>query len=335
MTDRTTPAPGSDARRHVPAANRVPDAVVIGHGPVGAALTEQLLAAGARVRVVTRSGSGPADAERVAADAMDPAAVARAVGDAPVVHMAFHAPAYSARVWAATLPRMERSVLAHARRTGATVVAPESLYAFDADAGPVTAATPLRPRSRKGEIRRDLMRARDDSGVRVLSVVAGDFVGPRVLTAHAGERLLRPLLAGRTLRPVGDPDLPHAFTHVPDLARAMVAVAALPGAGHEVLVAPSAGSITTRALVDALASAAGVEVPRIAPMGAGLLRAVGLVVPSVREISEIAYQFTQPFEVDARADQERLGVLATPWPQAAVETVAWWRGLAVAGASAR
>lgn len=317
MTGPSTPTPTS---------RPTPDAVVIGYGPVGATIVEELLQSGAHVRVVTRSGSGPDAAERVRADALDPDAVARAVGDAPVVHMSFHAPAYSAKVWAATLPRMERSVLDHARRTGARVVAPESLYAFDADAGPITARTPLRPRSRKGEVREALLAARSASGVRVVSVVAGDFVGPRVLMAHAGDRLLAPLLAGRTLRPVGDPDLPHAFTHVPDLARAMIAAGSLAGSGHEIVMAPSAGSITMRDLAAAMAAAAGVEVPRVSPMSPAFLRAVGLVVPSVREIAEIAYQFAQPFEVDARADQARLGLSATPWPRAAQETVAWWRG---------
>ncbi|TGO04006.1 NAD-dependent epimerase/dehydratase family protein [Serinibacter arcticus] len=308
-----------------PAPRTTPDAVVIGYGPVGAGLVDRLLESGARVRVLTRSGSGPATTERVRADVLDPDSVARAVGDAPVIHMAFHAPAYSAKVWADTLPGMERNVLDHARRTGATVVAPESLYAFDADGGPITAATPLRPRSRKGEVRKALLAARTASSVRIVSVVAGDFTGPRVLAAHAGDRLLEPLLAGRTLRPVGDPDLPHAFTHVPDLARAMIAASALAGAGHEVVMAPSAGSITMRDLAGAMATAAGVEMPRVAPMSPALLHALGLVVPSLREIAEVAYQFTQPFEVDASAGEARLGVVATPWPQAARETVAWWR----------
>ena len=162
--------------------------------------------------------------------------------------------------------------------------------------------------------------------MRVVSVVAGDFCGPRVLLAHAGDRLLAPLLAGRTLRPVGDPDLPHAFTHVPDLARAMIAAGSLTGSEHEIVMAPSAGSITMRDLARAMAEAAGVVMPRVSPMSPSFLRAVGLVAPSVREIAEIAYQFAQPFEVDARAGEARLGVGATPWALAAQETVAWWRG---------
>lgn len=300
------------------------EAVVIGNGPVGSTVTAQLLAAGRTVRVVTRSGSGPDGAERVRADALDPDATAAAIEDAPQVFVAFHAP-YSAKAWAAVLPRMEASVLDHVRRTGATVAIVESLYAFDGGRSPYSASSPLQPRSRKGAIRRQLIEARSNSGARVVSVVAGDFYGPRVLVSHGGERLVRPVLTGRTVRPVGDPDQPHAFTHMPDLARAMVAAAALPGRGHELVMAPNAGSVSMRELVGVTARAAGVAAPRIAPMTPGFLRTLGVVVPILRELADVQHQFTQPFEVDTGADQARLGIAATPWEDAAAQTVDWWR----------
>lgn len=306
-----------------------PDAVVLGLGPVGATIAAHLLEQGRAVRVVTRSGSGPEGAERVRADVLDHDALARAISDAPAIHMAFHAP-YDARSWARLLPAMEAGVLAHAARTGAAVATAESLYAFDPATSPFTAASPQRPPSRKGAVRRTLLAARGASRARVTSVVAGDFVGPRVLMSHAGERMVLPLLSGGTFRPVGDVDLPHAFTHVPDLAAAMVAATQARGAddGHVLVLAPHAGPISMRELVALFAATAGVPTPRLAPMSQRLLSAVGLVVPSVREIAEVTYQFTQAFEIDvdaATADARALGLTATPWPEAIAETVAWWR----------
>ena len=301
-----------------------PDAVVIGYGPVGATVVDQLIGAGRRVRVVTRSGSGPNGAERIVADAGDPSAIAAAIGDSPSVYMCFHAP-YSAKAWAAMLPGMEAGVLAHAAATGAAVATAESLYAFDATAGPISATTPLRPVSRKGEVRRTLLAARTASDARVVSVVAGDFVGPRVVMAHAGDRMMVPLLAGKTLRPVGDIDQPHAFTHVPDLAAAMIRATTLDGIGHEVVMAPSAGSLTMRDLIARAAAAAEIDNPAVAPVSARLLALIGLLSPTMREVSEMSYQFTAPFEVDARDGERRLALAATPWEQAIAETVAWWR----------
>lgn len=301
-----------------------PDAVVIGYGQLGPLLTDQLLAKGRSVRVVTRSGAGPAGAEKIQADLLDPAATARAIGEAPLVFLCAHAP-YSAAVWADLLPRMESSVTGHAAATGAVVVTAESLYAWDDATRPITAETPFQPRSRKGQVRRDLMAARSCSGARVVSVVAGDFYGPGVLASHAGDRLLEPILHGTSARPVGNVDAPHAFTFTPDLTRAMIRAADLPGEGHQLVMAPNAGSISMRELATITAAEADRPVPRLKPYSIPMLRVVGLFSPMVREIADVAHQFTRPFEVDATASEDRLGLGATPWPQAAAETVAWWR----------
>lgn len=299
------------------------DAVVLGDGPVGRTTTDELQHRGARVRVVTRSGSGPAGADLHRTDVADAASVAAAIGDAPLVVMATHAP-YRTAAWRDLLARMERPVLDHVARTGATLVLPESLYAFDAASGPISATTARLPRSPKGEVRRDLLTARDASGARIRSVVAGDFVGPRVRASAAGETMAGRIAAGKRPMGFGRADLPHAFTHVPDLVRAMLAATELPDAGHRVLMAPQAGSISQQELADGLADAAGVPRRRVMTLGAFSSAVVGAFVRDVRELREVMYQFTQPFEIDARADEALLDLSATPWDQAFKETVDWW-----------
>lgn len=299
------------------------DAVVIGHGPVGQTATAALLARGLRVRVITRSGSGPHDADRAAVDVLDPTATARAIGDVPLVVMASHAP-YRATVWAEVLAPMERNVLSHARHSGAVVALPESLYAFDADAGPINARTALRPRSRKGEVRRQLLIQRESSGARVRSVAAGDFVGPGVRGSIAGDFLIPRLLKGSTIRALGNPDLPHAYTYVPDLVAALIAAAELPDEGHQLLMAPNAGSLTHRELATGLAGAAGLPAPEVTRLPNWLTTMAGWFNGDLRELKEIRYQVETPFEVDTRADETRMGLTPTPWSTVFEETVAWW-----------
>lgn len=300
------------------------DAVVLGDGPVGRTAATDLLRRGTSVRVVTRSGSGPEGADLHRADITDEKQVAEAVGDTPLVVMATHA-VYRTKVWRDVLPRMERPVLAHVRRTGATLVLPESMYAFDPDTGPISATTPLRPAHPKGEVRRDLLRAREESGARVRSVVAGDFVGPEVRGSVAGETMAGRIAAGRRALSVGRTDLPHAYTHVPDLVRAMLAAADLPDEGHRLLMAPHAGSLTQQELADGLADAAGVPRRSILALGSMASAFVGAFVPDIREIRQIMRQFTEPFEIDARADEALLGLEATPWDESFDATMRWWR----------
>lgn len=301
------------------------DAVVLGYGQSGQHVVAALQARGSAVRVITRSGSGPSTAERVAADILDPVACAQAIGDAPQIYLCTQASVYSARTWSQELPVMQRNVLDHATATGAVVVCVENLYAFQADGTPITAQTPIAPRCKKGLVRERLMTERDASSVRIVSVAAGDFFGPGSWGSHAGDRMMKPLFAGKTVNPVGSLDQPHAFTYLPDLAEAMVRAADLPGTGHELLLVPNAGSITQRELTTRCAQAAGVEIPSMRALPLPLVRALGTVVPLLREVADVGYQMAEPFTVDTSKDEARLGMTATDWPEAVARTVEWWR----------
>lgn len=301
--------------------------VVTGAGPVGSTIALQLAEAGERVVLLTRSGSGPEHplVERRAGDAGRADVLDAALAGARAVHHCIHASRYDAATWRRELPVAEQAVLDAAGRVGAVVVFPESLYAYGAVTGPITEDTPRTARQGKPGVRTALLAARAASATATVSVAASDFYGPRVLTSHAGERMVPTVLAGRTMRVVGSADQPHSFTYVPDLAAAMIRAAADPALWGEVLHAPTAPALTQRELVAAFAAAGDVPVPRVGAIPAGLLRAVGLVHRDTRELAELAFQFAAPFELDSRRSEERLGVKPTSIEDGVRATVAWWR----------
>lgn len=307
--------------------NATATAVVIGAGPVGTTLALRLADRGRHVRLLTRSGSGPEHplVERRRADAADAAGLEEHLAGATAVFDCMHASAYRADVWRAELPRAERAVLAAAGRVGAVVVFPESLYAFGPVDGPMTEATPRRATSGKPAVRVELLAAREASGTPTVSVAASDFYGPHVRTAHAGERMLSAVLRGRTLYAIGDPDVAHSWTYVPDLADAMVAAADDEAHWNTFLMAPTAAPLTQRQLVAAYADAAGVPAPRVLGTPSWALAAVGALHRDTREVAEMAYQFTSPFVVDSRLTERRLGLEPTPVTEGVRATLAWWR----------
>ncbi len=63
-----------------------------------------------------------------------------------------------------------------------------------------------------------------------------------------------------------------------------------------------------------------IKLKRIPPL---MLSALGLFVPLMRELKEMAYQWEEPFMVDDRRFRARFGDLATPLDAGARETVAW------------
>jgi len=299
--------------------------VVTGAGPVGWTVAEQLAAAGHRVRVLTRSGGGPSHplVERHAVDVSGPAGLKELFRGAAAVFHCIHGSRYSAKAWAAELPGAEQTVLAAAGDAGAVVVFPESLYSYSEPDRPMREDSPREARGGKRGIRTALLEARAASATDTVSVAASDFFGPRVLGAHAGERMLKPVLAGRRLMVVGSADQPHSFTYVPDLAAAMISAARDPALWNRVWHAPTGPALTQRALAAAFAAAAGVRAPRVSAVPGWGLRAMGMLSPGMRELAETLYQFEHPFVMDSRASEAALGLQPTPLTQAAAATVAW------------
>jgi nucleoside-diphosphate-sugar epimerase len=301
--------------------------IVTGAGPVGWTIAEQLAAQGHPVRVLTRSGSGPEHplVERRPVDVSQRHLLEVEFDGAAAVFHCIHGSAYSARAWAAELPAAEQAVLAAAGAAGAVVVFPESLYSYDRPQPAMAEDSPRAAAGGKRGIRTQLLRARAASDTATVSVAASDFFGPRVRNAHAGERMVPAVLAGKTVRVMGRADLPHSFTYVPDLAAAMIQAAQRPEVWDSVLHAPTGAALSQEGLVRAFAAAAGVSAPKVGSVPGWLIRGLGIVLPDLRELAETLYQFEEPFVLESGHTQSALGLTPTPLADAAAQTVRWWR----------
>jgi nucleoside-diphosphate-sugar epimerase len=302
--------------------------VVVGAGQVGTALARQLLATGARVRVVSRSGRAVAGAEATAADATDARACAAAVDGAAVVYHCAH-PAYSVAAWRDTLPRLLETLMSAAGGAGARLVVLDNLYMLGRPAGPMSETTPMRPCTPKGEIRRALAERLADAvargQVRAVTGRASDFYGPDGVGTHFGEQFWRPALRGGTVRALADPDAVHSYHYIPDVARGLLTLGAAPDdAFGRTWMLPCQPAGTMRDLVAGFAAALGRPI-RVARTPRLVRRAIGLVVPVVREIEEVLYQWEAPFVVDDAAFRARFGAALTPPDEAARATVDWAR----------
>ncbi|MEN0130633.1 MAG: NAD-dependent epimerase/dehydratase family protein [Brevundimonas sp.] len=319
--------------------------VVLGKGPVGSTLASHLIGLGHEVVVVSRSGAPTeaatertrgsrtgtvrvhdASVHHVAADAANPSALSSvAVGAASIINAAN--PPYHR--WPQLWPALNESAMVAAERTGATLVTASNLYGYGEGSGVMTEDTPQRSTERKGAVRaqmwRDALERHDAGRIRATEVRASDYVGPQTPgPTHAGERLFGPLLAGKTLHPVGDPNQPHAWTYLPDYVAALAAAATLEQAWGRPWLAPTNAPLSFTELATRCAAEAGVALPKIAPTSPGTLRAIGVFVPPLREVALVAYQQTAPFVVDSTLSERVLGVSATSWSEIVTRATAWW-----------
>jgi nucleoside-diphosphate-sugar epimerase len=302
--------------------------VVFGAGQVGSALAGHLAGRGIAVRVVSRRR--PAALPGVdwrAADAADAEAAADAAKGAAVIYQCLNAP-YNQ--WPERFPPLQRGVLAAAERTGALLVSLENLYGYGPVAGhPMTEDLPLAATDVKGQVRAamtaELLAAASAGRVRIAIGRASDFFGPGVTQGSTlGERVFGNALAGQRADFIGNPGLPHTYSYVPDIAAGLATLGTDARAVGEVWHLPGPATVTTRALLDLLASQVGHQVGvRSVPKRA--VRALGLVNPMLRELAHTYYQFGEPFVLDTTKYQATFGAAGTPLDDAIAATLAWYR----------
>lgn len=300
--------------------------VVVGAGAIGTGVAEILAGQGKRVRILTRSGSGPSGVttERLAADASDGEVMARLAQGAAVIYNCANPPYHQ---WPDLWPPIARSLLGAAERTGAVLVTISNLYGYgparyslgtdgyDA-AHPMTEATPLATTGRKGMVRaqmwRDALAAHQDGRIRAAEVRACDYVGPGARSV-LGQRVVPRVLHGSGVSVLGRTDRPHTWSFTGDVARMAVVAGSDARAWGRAWHAPSGPPRTQREAVADLARAARLEPVPVRAIPGAVVRAAGLVSPLMRELAETRYQFSEDFVMDSRAAQDTFGLAPTPW----------------------
>lgn len=296
--------------------------IVLGAGQIGPRVAQRLLAAGHRVRIVRQSPREDfthPSLTWVHGDLRDEDFAARALEGAAVVYDCMN-PRYDR--WRTELLPIASGALHGAERAGAKLVALDCLYMYGRVDGAMREDTPMRPCSVKGELRRSLAELRLGADVDVAIGRASDFIGPGLDQAVFAERMFERILAGKTAECTGDPSMPHAYTYVDDVARGLVDLGTSDATG--VWHLPTNPARPTEVWVAELGAALGIEA-RAKRVPSYVLRGVGLFMPVLRELVEMAYQWEMPFEVDDGAFVARFGWSATPNASIVEATAAWAR----------
>jgi nucleoside-diphosphate-sugar epimerase len=307
--------------------------VVFGVGQVGRALSARLAGLGLAVRAVSRHRP-PRLVDGVdwrAADASDPQAANDAAEGAAVIYQCLNAPYTS---WPERFPPLQRAVLSAAERQGALLVSLENVYGYGPTGGkPMTEDLPLAATTGKGRTRaamtQELLSAADAGRVRIAIGRASDFFGAGVTESTLGERVFANALAGKRADFLGNPDLPHSYSYVPDLAAGLATLGTDDRGAEGVWHLPGPETVTTRQILALIAEEVGHPVP-VRSMPKLLVRTLGLVNPMMRELAEMAYEFEEPFVLDTSKYQSTFGVAGTPLAAAITATIAWYRNAATA-----
>jgi nucleoside-diphosphate-sugar epimerase len=253
----------------------------------------------------------------VATDASDPFALVAAVGDADALYNCANPPYHR---WPELWPPMAASMLEVASRSDAVLVIMGNLYGYGPVDHPMTEDGPLASTGTKGQVRtamwEDALVAHRSGRVRVTEARASDFFGPGgVDTSFFGRNVDR-LLAGKKVRVLGDPDMPHSATYIPDVGRTLAVLGTDERAWGRAWHVPTGPALTQRMLATRFCEVAGAPVASVAAFPAGALAMAGVFSPQVRELKETRYQFDRPFVLDSSACTVTFGIEPTPLDEA-------------------
>jgi nucleoside-diphosphate-sugar epimerase len=302
--------------------------VIVGAGSVGSATARMLAAEGHEVRVVSRTGRGP-DATGIQSmrmNATDRSALTRVTAGAAALYNCANPPYHR---WATDWPPLATAMLGAASDTGAVLVTVSNLYGYGPTDHPIQESDPLAAAGAKGVVRaqmwRDALSAHQAGNAKVTEVRSSDYFGPGVVDTSAIGRLTPRILSGKSVRVLGNPDAPHSWTYVPDVARALVVLGKDARGWGWAWHVPTAPPITQRQFISAVAREAGVGDPSVGRIPRSFLSLAGVFSPTLRELRETSYQFDRPFVLDSSKFSATFGMEATPFPEAIRSTVQWSR----------
>src|SRR5262245_8424873 len=268
-------------------------------GRLGRLAAEAFRDSGWTVASLVRPGAGaraPNGTEILELDSLDHAAVSEAARGADVV---LHALNPSLTDWPRLALPLAYSAITAAETAGATLIFPGSLYNYGSPLPPVIdEATPMRPTSRKGQLRlaiEERMAEAADRGMQAIVLRAGDcFGGGR--GAWFDLVIAKELRQGRVTYP-GPPEVVHEWAYLPDLVAALVRLASIRETlGRFETFGFGGHAVTGREFTQAIVEATGrrLEVKR---MGWWLIHGLRPFLALPRELSEIAYLWQEPHRI--------------------------------------
>ena len=273
------------------------------NGRFGRAATQAFASAGWTVRALTRTGNSQASAHvtSVACDVMDREALIAAAQGADIIVHAVH-PLYPE--WAEKMPVHTANIIAAGLASGATVMISGNVYTFGEHAAEIyDKRNAPAPTTRKGVLRVTMERAFEAAaaeGLRTVILRGGDFIEQTKSGNWFDSHMAHKVAKGMFTYP-GRRDAVHAWAYLPDMARAMVGLAAK----RATLPAFSSFgfegySLTGAQLHRAVEQAVGRPL-KSASFPWPLLRVIGLFSPLIREVIEMRYLWETPHRLNGSA----------------------------------
>lgn len=202
--------------------------------------------------------------------------------------------------WQAELPGQTDAIIAAARASGARIVQGANVYVFgEGNGGAFGPDHPHRATNPLGRVRIEMERKLRDSGLPLLILRSGDYLDTEASGNWFDRLITQPLAKGRIAYP-GDPEVPHAWAFLPDVARIGASLLARDDLPHQLEVATADHTLSGRDMATALGALLGREM-RVTPFAWWQLHLLRPVMPILGGNIEMRYLWSLPHWMDDSA----------------------------------
>ncbi|NRB46905.1 MAG: NAD-dependent epimerase/dehydratase family protein [Saprospiraceae bacterium] len=266
------------------------------------------------------------------ADLLAPEQAMAAVQGATHVYLCVGLP-YDKTVWKRDFPLIMSNVMAACKVARAQLIYLDNIYMY----GPAPLAIPFdethpqRPSTAKGKARKKttdlLLTAIEKGEIKALVGRAADFYGPGAVNSPFYMSFLERMLQGKSPQSIAIPGVKHTYAYVPDLGRALVALALEDTAYGQVWHLPVGDPITVKEMLAFFNQTFGQHftVSFLPPM---MRKFVSLFTPVLKEVGEMMYQYETEYVMSFEKFQRQFPDFElTPYQEGVEETIAYFRDL--------
>jgi nucleoside-diphosphate-sugar epimerase len=295
-------------------------------GAVGRPLAKELKLYAKHIRLVSRKPvQVNGDDELFAADLTVHQQVDRAVEGSSVVYLTIGLQ-YDTKIWQRDWPLVMSNVINACVKHNARLVFLDNVYMYaDSEIPNMKESSSISPSSGKGKVRANIQdmvnEAIRELGLEVLIARSADFYGPMVESSPLKIMALDKFRNGKkAFWQVNDSKL-HSFTYVPDAARAIALLGNTPDTYGQVWHLPTCSEkLTGKDFIEKIAQEMNVK-PQYYIFTRLMMRLIGIFVPVVKELREMAYQYDRDYIFDSSKFEKRFSYSPTSYSEGIKKTV--------------
>ncbi|KKU82174.1 MAG: NAD-dependent epimerase/dehydratase [Parcubacteria group bacterium GW2011_GWA1_47_8] len=298
---------------------------ILGVGTVGTELAKALTTYTKNIRLVGRNPKKVnQNDELFQANLTNLEETLRAVEGSEIVYLTVGIP-YSTKVWEKEWPLVMQNVITACKKHNAKLVFFDNVYMYGKVSGWMTEETPIKPSSKKGEVRARvaemLLQEMRNGKLKALIARSADFYGPNTPTSVLSVMVFGNLKKRKKPQWMLNDGVKHTFTYVPDAVRAMALLGNTESAYNQVWHLPTdKNALTGKEIIKFATEAFGVESHHTL-LSRGMLRMAGFFVEVVKENMEMLYQNEADYLFDSSKFENTFKFQVTPYKKGIMETV--------------